>query len=80
MSLPIEVIAEISRAVVAEQHRDAEVLAVTGGDGGTNRVEILLSIHPLAEPHLVVLNLARGDRPELEADLRRQLADAFAPQ
>jgi hypothetical protein len=54
--------------------RSLEFVGVTATDGGSNRVELMVTIkgcHP--EPCRLILNLPRGDRQVLEKELRGKL-------
>jgi hypothetical protein len=78
MSIPIEAIIEISRAVAAEQSPSIEVVALASNDGGTGRIELLLTIAGChIEPCRLLLNLDRADQATFEAALRDKLRTAL---
>ncbi len=78
MSIPIARITEISRAIAAKQSPAVEVVAVASNSGGTDRIELLLTIVGChAEPCRLVLNLDRADQADFEASLREKLHTAL---
>jgi hypothetical protein len=78
MPLTQEEITAITRSVLRESNSSATLTGVSASDGGTNRVELIITLegcHP--EPCRILLNLDRVDRSRLENDLRAQLRNAL---
>lgn len=78
MSVNLEQVHEISRGVVFEHGRGLEVDGVTFSDGGTDRVEILVSITGChSGPCRFSLNVSRADGADFERDFRAKLIEAL---
>ncbi|HXG86779.1 MAG TPA: hypothetical protein VNJ02_00470 [Vicinamibacterales bacterium] len=78
MTVPLDAITRISRAVAAEMGGAFEVVGVASNDGGSERVELLVTIAGChKEPCMLILNLDRGSQDELEDDLRAKLREAL---
>ena len=78
MSIPLDQITEISRAVAAEEGRAINVVGIVSSDADAERVELLVTIEGCHEaPCTLMLNLTRGDQSELESELRIKLCDAI---
>jgi hypothetical protein len=78
MTLSLQQVTEISRAIV-EKERDLDLIGVASTDGGSGRVEVLMTIAGChEEPCVLMLNLARGERAALERELRIKLRGALA--
>jgi hypothetical protein len=76
MPLSQDEIAVISRDVVRSFPRALDLIGVTASDGGSNRVEIMVTVKGCHDqPCRLLLNLSRGDRKSLESELRRKLQD-----
>lgn len=78
MKLTIDELTDIARAIAAEQDPPLEVLAVALGEGGSDRVEVLITIQGChVDPCRLLVNLDRGDREAVEAALRDKFRDAI---
>jgi hypothetical protein len=78
MALSLDMVTEISRAVVAEQTPALQVVNVASSDGGSGRVELLITVVGChAEPCRLLLNLSRMEQRRFEHDLRIKLRDAI---
>jgi hypothetical protein len=63
MTLSADTITEISRSVAAEHSPDIEVLGVVSSEGGSDRVELLITITGChTEPCRFLINLTCGRR------------------
>ena len=77
MLTPAELV-DLSQEVASEFDGELHVNAASVTDGGSGRVEVLVTLtgcHP--EPCRVMLNVTRQDRREFEADFRAKLHDAL---
>ena len=78
MSLAADTITEISRSVAAEHSSQIEVLGVASSEGGSDRIELLITIAGCHnEPCRFLINLPRSGVVELEAELRSKLREAL---
>jgi len=78
MPLSIESITEISRAVASRHRGGFEVIGVTSTEGGSDRVELLLTIRGChTGPCRLSLNVNRADGEEFERDLTAKLDEAL---
>jgi hypothetical protein len=78
MSISLEQINVITRAVVAETRRDVEMVSVLSSDGGSERVELLITIAGChKDPCRLLLNLSRADGAEFENELREKVREAL---
>jgi hypothetical protein len=77
MSLPIDRIEAISRAVA--QQYDARLAVVSlASSGGSARVELLVTIESCRQgPCLVMVNVTRAGEAALEQELREKFRDAL---
>jgi hypothetical protein len=79
MTLALDEIATISRMVALEHGRAMQVTAVNVIDGGSERVEILVSLQACQQgPCRFLVNVSRAEREQLEAELRSKFRDALA--
>jgi hypothetical protein len=78
MGVALPDIAALSRAVVYEHGRGMDVVAVTATEGGTDRVEVMVTIGGChRDPCQFVVNVTRTDRREFEREFRGKLNDAL---
>lgn len=78
MSVHLDQVHEISRVVVREHGRGLAVEGVTFSDGGTDRVEILVSIRGChAGACRFALNVSRADGADFEREFRAKLIAAL---
>jgi hypothetical protein len=78
MPLTADAITEISRSVAAEHSSNLKVLGVASSEGGSDRVELLITITGChQEPCRFLINVPRTGAAELEAELRIKLRDAL---
>ncbi len=74
MRLTLLEVRRICRAIASENHQVA-IGRVAASDGGSDHVEILLTVHlPDHGPRLVEALVSRTDRETFERDLRRRIA------
>lgn len=79
MTLALDEIVTISRMVALEHGRAMQVTAVNVSDGGSERVEILVTLEDCHRgPCRFLVNVSRAEREQLEAELRSKLSDALA--
>jgi hypothetical protein len=78
MTVPVDAIMEVTRSVAAEHSARLEVLGVVSTEGGSDRVEVLITIAGChTEPCRFVINLSRAEESELKAQLRTKLQEAL---
>jgi hypothetical protein len=78
MGVALPEIADMSRAVVLEHGRGLDVLAVTATEGGTDRVEVLVTITGCHQgPCRFLVNVTRTGSGAFEDDFRLKLRDAL---
>ena len=76
MSVTLDSIADIARQIAAEQTPPLDIVAVTSGDGGSDRVEILISIAGCEnDPCRILINFDRHDRAGFEEALRKKFRE-----
>jgi hypothetical protein len=79
VTLNLDEVSVISRAVVEDYRDDLEVIGVAAAEGGIGRVELLVTISGChREPCMLMLNLTRVERATLESELRTKLREALA--
>jgi hypothetical protein len=79
MSLPLDAIAELSRRIAAEYDAAFDVLGVVSTVGGSDHVEVLVTIAGCHdEPCRLLINLSRAEATTLERELRSKLGEALA--
>jgi hypothetical protein len=79
MVLHPDEVTRISRAVAREYDGALEVLGVASAEGGTGRVELLVTIAGChREPCVLMLNLARAEHAAFERELRSKFRAALA--
>lgn len=79
MALTLEEVATISRTIAQDYSDHLEVTAVAATDGGTQRVELLVTILGChRDPCVLMMNLTRVDSEAMERELRAQLRQAIA--
>lgn len=72
-------IAAISRSVALEHGRALQVAGVTSTEGGSDRVEILVTLMGChQDPCRIIVNVSRADRVVLESELRAVLRRAVS--
>ena len=78
MSLSLDAITEISRAVALEHGRALQIVGVTSTAGSSDRSEILIILNGCHEgPCRLLINVDRTDGAEFETSLRAQLLEAL---
>lgn len=78
MTVALDVIADISRSVAAEFSPAFTVVGVASTAGGSDQVEVLITIVGChKEPCRLLIHLNRADRSALELELRAKLRDAL---
>jgi hypothetical protein len=76
MPLAQDEIVAISLDVIRDHPRPLELVGVMASEGGSNRVEIMVTVKGCHDdPSRLLLNLSRGDRSSLEAELRLKLQE-----
>jgi len=79
MGLNPDAMTTISREVASQIDDRIEVLGITSTEGGTDRVELLVTIAGChQEPCTVLVNINRADPVRFEHELREKLRHAFA--
>jgi len=79
VTLSLDEVSAISRAVVEDYRDDLEVIRVAASEGGIGRVEVLVTISGChREPCMLMLNLTRAERGMLESELRTKLREVLA--
>jgi hypothetical protein len=79
MSIPLDVVNRISRAVAAEQGAKIEAVTIASADAESGRVELLIALADCdREPCRILLNLSRNKPNVLEEQLRSKLTEARA--
>ena len=77
MSLPIDRVEAISRAV-AEQYDPCLRVVSLASSGGSTRVELLVTIDRCRQrPYLVMVNVTRAAEAALKRELREKFRDAL---
>ena len=79
MSLNASTISELSRTIAGDyDDADVEVVGVAATHGGSDRVELLVSMSDPSEGMRVrMLNLTRTGRSDFERDLRERLEESL---
>jgi hypothetical protein len=78
MSVPLDVVTSISRDVIAQVRGDLELLGVVSTDGGSDRIELLVTVAGChSEPCRLALNVTRADAAAFEDELRTKLRHAL---
>ena len=78
MALTKEEITDISRAVIQEHGRSLQLVAVASTEGGSDRIELVITLSGCHDkPCILMLNLTRAGRSELETELRGKLGTAL---
>jgi hypothetical protein len=76
MALALSALAEIARAAIGEHDGLLQLLAITGTDGGSARVEVVVAVSGCHEGTCqLMVNVSRSSRAELESELRRKLSE-----
>ena len=82
MALNLDTIAAISRDITADQDPPLEVVEVVGvasSDGGSDRVELLVTIVGChQEPCVLMLNLTRTEASQFEREFKDKLREKLA--
>ena len=74
MSVSLDMVTAISRAVAAEEGLDVQRITVASTDAEAHRVELLVTlVRPPFEPRRVLLNLSRKEPAAFERQLRAKL-------
>jgi hypothetical protein len=77
MPLTQDEITDISLAFIQEHERSLHLVGVASSEGGGDRIELVITVSGCRdEPCILVLNLTRAGRSELETELRRKLRTA----
>jgi hypothetical protein len=80
MSVSLDAVVAISRAVAAEENPNVERITVASASAEANRVELLVTLaQHLFEPHRVLLNLDRKEPAAFERQLRAKLQQVLNP-
>lgn len=79
MSVPLDVVSTISRAVASEQGPLVEIVTIASSDGEAGRVELLIAVGDRPELDRFMLNLDRHTPAIFELQLRAALKQALAP-
>jgi hypothetical protein len=72
-------VTRISRAVAREYNGALEVVGVASAEGGTGRVELLVTVVGChRDPCVLMLNLSRAEHHAFENELRSKFREALA--
>ena len=78
VTLHPESLTAISREVARQIDSRLEVVGVASTDGGSERVELLVTLAGChTDPCTVMINITRSDASSFEHELRQALADAL---
>jgi hypothetical protein len=78
MALTQEEITDISLAVIQEHERSLHLVGVASTEGGSDRIELVITVSGCHdEPCMLMLNLTRAGRSELETELKGKLRTAL---
>jgi hypothetical protein len=81
VNVTFESVAMISRSVALEHGRDLQVDGLTFSDGGTDRVEVLVTIaRGESASTRCVVNVTRSNGEDFERELRAKLTQALQKQ
>ena len=79
MVLKPDEVTKISRAVARDYDGALEVIGVASTEGGTGRVELLITISGChRDPCVLMLNLTRAEPVAFERELRSKFREALA--
>ena len=79
MALSLDTITAISRDIAAGHDPPLEVVGVASSDGGSDRVELLVTIVGChQEPCILMLNLTRAESSQFERELKDKLREKLA--
>jgi hypothetical protein len=79
LTLNLDTITAISRAIAADHDPRLEVVGVASSDGGSDRVELLVTIVGChQEPCILMLNLTRTETSQFERELKLKLREKLA--
>jgi hypothetical protein len=79
VALNLDTIAAISRDITADHDPPLEVVGVASSDGGSNRVELLVTIVGChQEPCVLMLNLTRTEASQFEREFKDKLREKLA--
>jgi hypothetical protein len=80
MSVSLDLVTAISRAVAAEEGLDVQLINVASTNAEAHRVELLMTLaRPSFEPRRVLLNLSRKEPAAFERQLRAKLHEIWNP-
>ena len=78
MSLDAATITELSRSIAEDYDSELEVVGVAATHGGSDRVELLVSMFDPADGRRMrMLNLTRTKKTDFERDLRSRLQQSL---
>ena len=78
MSLPSHEVAAIAESVISSLHDEVRILGISSSEGGSDRVELLITIHGCHDdPCRILVNLNRANSVQFEQDLRAKLHEAL---
>ena len=78
MSIDLGRVAAIGREVAARVNQRLSVVSVTTTEGGSDRVELLVTVSGChAEPCMHLINVSRAAPEMLEREVREKLEDAL---
>jgi len=79
VALSLDTITAISRDIAAGHDPPLEVVGVASSDGGSDRVELLVTIVGChQEPCILMLNLTRAESSQFERELKDKLREKLA--
>jgi len=79
LALNLDTVTAISRVVTADHDPPLEVVGVASSDGGSDRVELLVTVVGChQEPCVLMLNLTRTETSQFEHELKAKLREKLA--
>ena len=79
VALSLDTITAIRRDIAADHDPPLEVVGVASSDGGSDRVELLVTIVGChQEPCVLMLNLTRAETSQFERELKDKLREKLA--
>ena len=79
MTLDTDTITRTVSSILQEHGRTLELVGVASTEGGSDRVELLITVNGChLEPCRLLVNVTRGDQVTFERELRSKLAEVLA--
>jgi hypothetical protein len=79
MTLNVDLVTALSREIAGELDRRLRVVSVAAAEGGSERVELLVTIAGChRDPCILMINVTRAEPSEFERDVREKLRAALS--